>query len=78
MRKEQIIRTVYSKPEVEIMRIHMDCQLMEASYPGDHKKETTNRDQQKKPTALPSRVSFSAVAKTIHRALLGMIKTKRQ
>lgn len=38
MRKEQIIRTVYSKPEVEIMRIHMDCQLMEASYPGDHKK----------------------------------------
>ena len=38
MRKEEINRTVYSKPEVEIMRIHMDCQLMETSYPGDHEK----------------------------------------
>ena len=38
MRKKQNMRTTYSKPLIEVMHVHMDCQLMEASYPGDHQK----------------------------------------
>lgn len=38
MRKKQNMRTAYSKPSIEVMHVHMDCQLMEASYPGDHEK----------------------------------------
>ena len=38
MRKKQNMRTAYNKPSIEVMHVHMDCQLMEASYPGDHEK----------------------------------------
>lgn len=47
MRKEEINRTVYSKPEVEIMRIHMDCQLHGSILPG--------RPQKRKPQTGTSR-----------------------
>ena len=38
MNKEQISKTVYTKPEIEVMHILIESQLLDASYPGDHNK----------------------------------------
>ena len=64
MGKEQIIRTVYSKPEVEIMRIHMDCQLMEASFPGDHKKGNHKQGPQEESSEGAKKAFFTSEEST--------------
>ena len=38
MDKEQNIRAAYVKPEIKTVHVLMDSMLLEASYPGDHKK----------------------------------------
>ena len=37
MDKEQNIRAAYVKPEIKTVHVLMDCMLLEASFPGDHK-----------------------------------------
>ena len=36
MSKNQVIKTIYPKPEIEIMHILMECQLLDESVPGHH------------------------------------------
>ncbi|PIK20269.1 hypothetical protein [Prevotella intermedia] len=38
MNNNQVSKRVYIKPEVEIMQLVLENQLLEASYPGDHNK----------------------------------------
>ena len=38
MNKKQISKTVYTKPEIEVMHLLIENHLLDASYPGDHKK----------------------------------------
>lgn len=38
MNKKQISKTVYTKPEIEVMHILIESHLLDASYPGDHQK----------------------------------------
>lgn len=37
MNKKQISKTVYTKPEIEVMHLLIENHLLDASYPGDHK-----------------------------------------
>ena len=37
MNKKQISKTVYTKPEIEVMLL-IESHLLDASYPGDHNK----------------------------------------
>ena len=36
MSKNQVIKTIYPNPEIEIMHILMECQLLDESVPGNH------------------------------------------
>ena len=38
MNKKQISKTVYTKPEIEVMHLLIESHLLDASYPGDHNK----------------------------------------
>lgn len=38
MNKKQISKTVYTKPEIEVMHLLIESHLLDASFPGDHTK----------------------------------------
>ena len=38
MNKKQISKTVYTKPEIEVMHLLIENHLLGTSYPGDHQK----------------------------------------
>ncbi len=38
MNKKQISKTVYTKPEIEVMHLLIESHLLDASVPGDHNK----------------------------------------
>lgn len=38
MNKKQISKTVYTKPEIEVMHLLIENHLLDASVPGDHNK----------------------------------------
>ena len=38
MNKKQISKTVYTKPEIEVMHLLIENHLLDTSYPGDHQK----------------------------------------
>lgn len=38
MNKKQISKTVYTKPEIEVMHLLIESHLLDTSYPGDHNK----------------------------------------
>lgn len=51
MNKKQISKTVYTKPEIEVMHLLIENHLLDASYPVTQAttiKEITNQDLRKK------------------------------
>lgn len=45
MNKKQISKTVYTKPEIEVMHLLIENHLLDASYPGDHNKQGPTEEE---------------------------------